>query len=244
MTTFLRLAFLFFVGSMLGWIIELIFRRIKHGHWINPGFLKGPYLPIYGLGLSFMYVVCSVDFTWISPVAVQHVVRIAIIGILMTVIEFVAGLIFIKGMKIKLWDYSMRWGNVKGIICPLFSVIWTAVGAFYYYVLHTYVLDSVYWFVENIQFSFVVGIFFGVFFVDLASTLKISVKIRRFATEHDVVVRYEKLKADIKKDIKSRQEKYGFARFVNPIVGNLKEFIAAQKDELKEKQNEKPAEEK
>jgi len=239
MNTFLMLAFLFFVGSVLGWIIELFFRRIKNGYWINPGFLKGPYLPIYGLGLVFMYLVSSVDVTWISPVWMQHFIRIFLMGILMTVIEFVGGLIFIKGMKIKLWDYSKRWGNVKGIICPLFSLIWTAVGALYYYLLHPVFYDSVSWFVQNIWFSFVVGIFFGIFLVDFAVTMRVGVKIRRFAAEHDIVVKYEKLKEDIKKDIKAKQEKYGLLRFLNPFAGNVKEFIAAQKEEIKAKIEEK-----
>lgn len=227
------LAFLFFVGSMLGWVIELFFRRIKNGYWINPGFLKGPYLPIYGLGLVFMYLISLVDMSWITPVWVRHVIRVFSMGLLMTFIEFVGGIIFIKGMKIKLWDYSKRWGNVKGVICPLFSAIWTAVGALYYYLLHPVFSDSVAWFVENIWFSFVVGIFFGVFFVDLAVTMQVSVKIRKFAKEHDVVVKYEKLKEDVKNDIREKQEKYGFARFLNPIVGNIKGFVAAQKEELK-----------
>lgn len=48
MNFFLAMAFLFFVGSILGWGIELVFRRIVHHKWINPGFCIGPYVPIYG----------------------------------------------------------------------------------------------------------------------------------------------------------------------------------------------------
>ena len=51
---------------------------------------------------------------------------------------------------------------------------------------------------SNIAFSFVVGIFFGVFFVDLAHSVNLSVRIRAFAKQHDVVVAYEKLKVSIK----------------------------------------------
>ena len=54
---FLHLTFLFMVGSILGWVMELIFRRIVHKKWVNPGFLKGPYLPIYGIGLVILYIV-------------------------------------------------------------------------------------------------------------------------------------------------------------------------------------------
>ena len=52
MNFFLILAFLFFVGSSIGWVIELFFRRFFSAKkWINPGFLVGPYLPIYGFGV-------------------------------------------------------------------------------------------------------------------------------------------------------------------------------------------------
>ena len=35
----LILSFLFFIGSMFGWVLELLFRRIVNGKWINTGFL-------------------------------------------------------------------------------------------------------------------------------------------------------------------------------------------------------------
>ena len=53
----LFLQFIFFVGCTLGWILELFFRRIVHGKWVNPGFLVGPYLPIYGFGLVILTVI-------------------------------------------------------------------------------------------------------------------------------------------------------------------------------------------
>ncbi len=198
MTVFLSLCFLFFVGSCLGWGIEVIFRRfVSAKKWINPGFLTGPYLPIYGFGLVGLYAICSIPIDTGSYWS-DAVVTILIMGVAMTVIEYIGGLVFIKGMKIKLWDYSGRWGNIQDIICPLFSLIWTAAGAVYYFVIDPFVIAWVEWFVSNIAFSFVVGIFFGVFFVDLAHSVNLSVRIRAFAKEHDVVVAYEKLKVSIK----------------------------------------------
>lgn len=35
----------------------------------------------------------------------------------MTLLELVAGLIFVKGFKVRLWDYTNDRGNFKGIIC-------------------------------------------------------------------------------------------------------------------------------
>lgn len=57
MSLFLKYLFLFFIGSTLGWIVELFFRRIAHKKWVNPGFLIGPYLPIYGFGLCFLTLI-------------------------------------------------------------------------------------------------------------------------------------------------------------------------------------------
>ena len=41
---------LFFVYSVIGWIIELIYRWRDRGTPVNPGFLRGPWLPLYGTG--------------------------------------------------------------------------------------------------------------------------------------------------------------------------------------------------
>lgn len=48
MNKFLVIVFLFFIGSMYGWIQEVIFRRVVHKRWINLGFLTGSYYFNYG----------------------------------------------------------------------------------------------------------------------------------------------------------------------------------------------------
>ena len=181
-------AFLFFVGSVLGWCTEVLFRRFFSAKkWINPGFLTGPYLPLYGFGLVGLFAISLLPVDT-GNAALDAVIIIAVMGVSMTLIEYIAGLIFIKGMKIRLWDYTDRWGNIQGIICPLFSFFWLVVSAFFYFVIEPYVLDAVVWFVNNLAFAFVVGLFFGVFFVDLGHSLNISAKIRAFAKERGTVV--------------------------------------------------------
>ena len=48
--------FFFFFFSISGWIIEVAYRSAKNRHLVNPGFLKGPYLPIYGFGGLLRYL--------------------------------------------------------------------------------------------------------------------------------------------------------------------------------------------
>ena len=45
-------------------------------------------------------------------------------GAVITLFEFLCGLIFNIKLKRNIWDYSNRRFNIKGQICPLFSMLW------------------------------------------------------------------------------------------------------------------------
>ena len=127
MNTFLVLVFIFFIGSTIGWVLELIFRRLYHGKWVNPGFLVGPYLPIYGLSLTLM----TGMHVFFQSYDLYQIIQIILMGLSITLIELVGGLIFLK-QGVRLWDYRDRKFNYKGVICPLFTIIWILMGAVYY----------------------------------------------------------------------------------------------------------------
>ncbi|MDE5722500.1 MAG: putative ABC transporter permease [Clostridia bacterium] len=224
-------AFLFFIGSVIGWCIEVIFRRCCTAKkWINPGFLTGPYLPLYGFGTAGLFAISRLPVDtgmyWLDSLII-----IAVMGVAMTLIEYIAGLIFIKGLKIKLWDYTNRWGNIQGIICPLFSLFWLLVCAFFYFVISPYCIDAVVWFVNHIAFAFFVGLFFGVFLVDLGHSVNITAKITSFAKKHNIVVSLEKLKESIKSKAERLGKKTGF---VFPFKNS--ENLSTELDDYKNEQ--------
>ena len=132
MNMFLTLAYLFFIGSTLGWVAELLYRRFLSGanperKWINPGFCTGPYLPIYGFGLCTLFLLASLeDLHLIADPVWNRVALFLAMAVAMTLIEYIAGLACLKYLKVRLWDYSNLWGNIQGIICPLFSFFWAA----------------------------------------------------------------------------------------------------------------------
>ncbi len=234
---FLVAFFLFFVGSTLGWCLEVVFRRLFTAkRWINPGFLTGPCLPLYGFGLAGLFGISLIPldtgYVWLNDVLI-----ILIMGAAMTLIEYIAGLIFIKGMKIKLWDYSKRWGNIQGIICPLFSLFWLMVGAAFYFIMNGPVLEAVRWFVHHIEFAFVVGIFYGVLFVDLGHSLHLSARIRAFAKNNRVVVHFEKLKESVQEKSEEGGKKASFAfPFKSPrtLLEELETYLRREKKGKKE----------
>ena len=214
MNLFLTLAFLFFIGSTFGWVLELFYRRFisssnPERRWINPGFCTGPYLPIYGNGLCALYLLASLEgrLPWMNKF-----VMFLFMAVAMTGIEYIAGLCCLKITKVRLWDYSDQWGNIQGIICPLFSLYWAVGGALYYFLIHPYILNALEWLSQNLAFSFVIGMFFGVFTIDFIHSANLVAKLKAFADENNVVVRYEALKLHIRQAEGKTKKKYHFFR--------------------------------
>ncbi len=204
MTVLLALAFLFFIGSVFGWVLELIYRRFfsaanPERKWINPGFCVGPYLPLYGSGLCILFLAALFEekIMFISPLP-RKLILFAFMAVMMTVIEFIAGYVSLKYFNMRLWDYRNEWGNIGGIICPKFSMIWALMGAAYYFLIHPRILNALWWLSQNLAFSFFIGLFFGVFIIDVAYSSHLAAKVKKYAEENDVIVKYEQLKAHIR----------------------------------------------
>ena len=255
----LVILFLFFIGCIMGWCIEVIFRKFfsksNPSHkWINPGFLIGPYLPLYGSGLVVLYLLSliHIDAVDAHPV-LQKVLVVLIMAIAMTVVEYIAGRIFIIGMNIKLWDYSDEWGNIQGIICPLFSFFWGVIAALYYFFLHPHILNAVYWLADHLTFSFFIGFFYGVFVIDCVVSFNLMSKVKKFAKENDLIVRVEELKSRLALDREKFKEKPSFLLSLhdtasikrafenNPESFSITKNIKRKAEELTENVKEKSA---
>ncbi len=216
MSLFLTVAFLFSAGSLIGWCLEVVFRRFfssqnPERRWINPGFCRGPYLPLYGSGLSLMYLIASQEryLQGIPPAAARLLLFFGM-AVCMTGIEYVSGIYLLRVNKVRLWDYTGQWGNIQGVICPKFSLIWAALGAIYYFLIHPCILDALAWLARNLAFSFVIGMFYGVFSVDVCISARVAGRLKAFAEENRVIVRYEVLKEAIRKSIEERRQRYHF----------------------------------
>lgn len=236
MSGFLILAFLFYVGSLAGWGLEVLFRRFFSAKkWINPGFLAGPCLPLYGFSLCMLYLMAGLE--GLLPIETDWLRKgmlFVMMSLCITAVEYIAGLIFIKHMNIKLWDYSNEWGNINGIICPLFSFFWAVLGAVYYFGIHPHIVDALRWLADNLAFSFCIGFFYGIFVIDFVYSTNLAAKIRGFAAEKNIVMKYEELKEHIRDFKRERHEKAQFLMSMHssaPIARHLKEYYEKHKDE-------------
>ena len=227
---------LFAIGGVCGWVLEFFFRRIVHKQWVNPGFLNGPLLPLYGFGVIILYAIADIN--------IESYWKILLYLVLLTLLEYIAGIIFIKGMGLKLWDYSKRWGNIQGIICPLFSAAWCAVGALFLFFLYEPLKQVFSWSMANIDFSFFLGLLYGILVIDMCISFNVSLHLREFAKKAKEVISYEQIKNYIM--VKNKESKAKL-RFVLPFktkdftktlenyMSELKERASKLKEEKKKK---------
>lgn len=256
---FLMICVMFLLGSMAGYCLELLFRRfVSAKKWVNPGFMKGPWLPLYGFGLTAMFFlvfgVLSLapdSMKFYNPMGNLHghmyecgptvydLIPLSVMGLSMVLLEFLAGLIFVKGFKVRLWDYSNMKGNIMGIVCPLFSLVWFAVATLYYYLLNPFVYNLfslTFNFIfgnptlpaqgVHLGYIFVLGIVYGLMLIDFITSANLFNKISKLARDSGVVAKYEKLRNEHKEQRKIYRQKL-IDLLPESIVKNVEESNVA-----------------
>ena len=232
---FLIVLYLFFFGAVGGWVLELLFRRFFSGanperKWLNPGFLFGPCLPLYGFGTVLLFVLSELDhqlFGSFSGTFWYYPVMFVVMALAMTLLEYIVGVVSFKGFHLRLWDYSKQWGNIQGLICPKFSLAWALLGAAYYFLIHPRILHAIDWLSRNLAFSFVIGLFYGVFLIDVVYSTKLIHRIKKLADENEVIVKYENLKAHVRSVHDRSAQKASFffpLRSERPLNEHLREL--------------------
>lgn len=123
-TVFLYSAFII-GGSVLGYYYEVVLRMFfKMPNQIK---LKGPYHPVYGVGIALSFLVCTlVTNPWLCLLAVSATIIVA---------EYVGGLICNKILKLNLWDYKHFPYNLHGQICIFHSIGWIAAATIFTFLI-------------------------------------------------------------------------------------------------------------
>lgn len=228
---FIVIAFLFFSGCLLGWVIEFFFRKFFSSEnpehvWQNPGFLVGPWLPLYGFGAVVLYIL-SLCEAWLISLDrggfFHYAIMFVVMSLFMTLLEYIAGFFFLKTMHIRLWDYSNLWGNINGLVCPLFTLFWGILSVFYYFVLFPHFHNLVLWFIAHPWFSFTVGTIFGLFIVDCCVSFHLGATIRKKAKNLDnkATVNFQFLQSKLHKSKLSVHSLISLEK----IVDNFGDFI-------------------
>lgn len=115
--TMVQWLFLFYFYCFFGWCFESAYVSIKSRKLTNRGFMRGPFLPLYGSGAIMMLVV-SMPFQ-------DNIFLVYVAGCIgATVLEYVTGVTMEALFKVRYWDYSQNKFNFQGHICLGTSLAW------------------------------------------------------------------------------------------------------------------------
>ncbi len=125
----LRILLYFIIYSFLGWVMESILKSYLQKKIINSGFLHGPICPIYGFGAIIMIV-------FLNKFKDNIVILFLISFVVLTIWEYIVGVLLEKIFHTKYWDYSNNKFNFQGRICLLNSFYWGVLGVLFTLVIH------------------------------------------------------------------------------------------------------------
>ena len=108
MESIVNLLLVFYTFSFVGWCIEITLKYRQFGRFINRGFLLGPWLPIYGAGVSLVTV------TVYGQNDIGFAMAVLISTVVCGVIEYLASYFLEKLFHARWWDYTQKPMNLKG----------------------------------------------------------------------------------------------------------------------------------
>lgn len=177
--------FFFYFYCFCGWCFESAYVSLKAGKPVNRGFMRGPFLPLYGSGAIMMLVV-SMPFQ-------DNVLLTYLAGVLgATALEYVTGVTMEALFKVRYWDYSKQRFNFQGHICLSSSIAWGFLTILMTRVVHRLVEQ----FVLSISGSILAPVTLVLtlyIVVDFTLSFKAAMELR------DLLVKMQKLKEEVER---------------------------------------------
>lgn len=175
--------FIFYFYCLFGWCFESSYVSIKSKKWVNRGFMRGPFLPLYGSGAIMMLLV--------SNPFQDNIFFVYIAGCLgATALEYVTGVAMEALFKVRYWDYSKNKFNFRGHICLGSSLAWGGLTILMTEVIHKPVEKFV-MSIPNTVLTIITLVLTAYIFADFAVSFKAAMDLR------DILMKMEKAKEDM-----------------------------------------------
>ena len=182
----------FYVYCFLGWCIESAWVSIRAGRFVNRGFMKGPWLPIYGCG--------AVTILIAGDMSDGSVIGLFVIGALLaTVLEYITGEAMVRIFKVRYWDYSYKKIQLNGHICLSSTLAWGVLSIIMVYMIDPFfegLLEGIF----ASAMKVIVCVVSAVMVYDFSKALREALDIRK------VLVELEKVKDEFEDYIEIKKE--------------------------------------
>ena len=184
----------------------------------NRGFMKGPWLPLYGSGAILVLLVTL-------PYA-DHPVGVYFAGMIAaTILEYITGVVMVKLFKVRYWDYSYKKIQFQGHICLSSSLEWGGLSLLMVYVIHPPIVKFIAMWNENVVniLTFIVTICMA---YDFANAFREAMDLRA------LIIQAEELKKRMEEVVAEKRE--AFAETVEERREQFAQSVAESKEQLAE----------
>lgn len=198
---------LFYIYCFMGWVWESCYVSLENQKWVNRGFLKGPFLPIYGSGAIVVII---------STLTVENeLILVFIIGMIAaTILEYITGAMMEKVFHVRYWDYTKEPFNINGHICLTSSLAWGVFSVLLVRFVNPPIENLIKFIPEVISevSAYVITIFIT---IDVVQSFNEAMDLRnlliKFTEKNDTIInikkRMEVVECYINEDLKFMQEK-------------------------------------
>ena len=227
---------IFFIYSVLGWIIESAYVSINGKKIVNRGFLIGPYCPIYGIG-SLIIILYLNQYR-------DNFITVFILCIAVcTILEYFTSYIMEKIFKARWGDYSDRKFNLNGRVCGENAILFGLGGLVIVYLVHP-IVNVLLKNIDKSILTIIAIVFLIIFIIDIILSFNMVKKlkdslgemnIRKDSTQElknlmfDTInnnINSKKLNLNLlQKRIIKAFPNFDFVKFINSNKKGIKRFI-------------------
>lgn len=206
--TTIQWMFFFYFYCFGGWCVESTYVSVKTSKLTNRGFLRGPFIPLYGSGATMMLVI-SMPFQ-------DNVFLVYLAGCVgATILEYVTGVVMELLFKVRYWDYSDYRFNFQGRICLVNTLAWGFLTILTTELIHVPV-ERLMFMIPEKALIIVTSAVTIVFIADFSLSFKAAFDLR------DLLAKMEKTK----------EELVGIYGRLNAIISRAEESLGERKDAI------------
>ena len=208
---------------VFGWCFESAYVSLVSRRPVNRGFLKGPWLPLYGSG--------AVVVLWMTLPFRTNPFMVYLVGALgATALEYVTGEAMVHLFKVRYWDYSNQKFQYKGHICLSSSIVWGFLSLLMVYVVHERVALLVFRIPGEIRSVLA-------FTVAICMACDTGAAFRRAMDLREVLLQAEQIRMELERRAAEKKRLFDAAAVftkaaVEESIENRKEALLQSKDRI------------
>ncbi len=223
----IRVLYLFMMFSVIGWLWETSWVSLRSKKYINRGFLRGPYIPIYGCAVVTIILTMNLFNSFDSSNGLVILMQIVYMAVVTAIWEFVTSYVLEKLFKTRWWDYSSHKYNIQGRI-SLHVTVFFGLGGYTLYRGILPLFEELFTLVTLNQIGIILILFYGIFVIDSVITTIELFKTKHIISQIEAISKELSLKVEGKYQefqLQYRKSKQDFTENVLELKSNLLEIL-------------------